>query len=229
MMNKKGFTLLEILIVITILVLLIVGLIIVINPVFQIKKAHDTQKISDLDVLRKALEDYYNDKNCYPTLSQLCYLGGANGDDLSSQTSCYICGNESQSPTLKPYMSRLPCDPDHPRKKYIYHTEGNPSCPNIYKLYTDFNIADNPLSIDVGCATGGCGIPGIFGYDYGVSSENVSLDISPYFYCLNIGNGCDNCISYLACSRNSRCKKIYGTLEVCCLENRYAKSCSNYL
>ena len=55
---KKGFTLLELLIVITIIAVLSVAVIIVINPAETIRKARDTQRISDLSTLKTAISLY---------------------------------------------------------------------------------------------------------------------------------------------------------------------------
>ena len=52
---KKGFTLLELLIVIGILAILATVLIAVINPAELLRRARDTQRLSDLDALRSAI------------------------------------------------------------------------------------------------------------------------------------------------------------------------------
>jgi len=55
---KKGFTLLELLIVIGILAILSTTMIIVINPAQMLKKARDSQRISDLNSLKTAIAFY---------------------------------------------------------------------------------------------------------------------------------------------------------------------------
>ncbi len=54
----KGFTLLELLIVITIIAILSVALIVVINPAETLKKSRDTQRISDMAALKTAIGIY---------------------------------------------------------------------------------------------------------------------------------------------------------------------------
>ena len=54
-MNKKGFTLLELLIVIGILAILSTTMILVVNPAELLKKVHDAQSISDLNTLNRAI------------------------------------------------------------------------------------------------------------------------------------------------------------------------------
>ena len=58
---KEGFTLLELLIVIGILAILSTTMIIVINPAELLKKARDSQRISDLNSLKTAIGIYVTD------------------------------------------------------------------------------------------------------------------------------------------------------------------------
>lgn len=57
-LHKKGFTLLELLIVISILSILSVAVILVLNPAETLRKARDSQRISDLASLKTALGIY---------------------------------------------------------------------------------------------------------------------------------------------------------------------------
>ena len=56
--KQKGFTLLELLIVISIIAILSVALILVLNPAETLRKSRDTQRISDLATLKTALGIY---------------------------------------------------------------------------------------------------------------------------------------------------------------------------
>jgi len=60
---QKGFTLLELLIVIAILAILTTAVILVMNPAESIKRARDTQRISDLDSLKTAIVLYVTEGN----------------------------------------------------------------------------------------------------------------------------------------------------------------------
>lgn len=63
--STRGFTLIELLVVIVIIGILATGAI----AVFQgaQAKARDSQRISDLETLKTALEQYFNDKDAYPS------------------------------------------------------------------------------------------------------------------------------------------------------------------
>ncbi|MEI7765624.1 MAG: prepilin-type N-terminal cleavage/methylation domain-containing protein, partial [bacterium] len=56
--KTKGFTLLELLIVVAIIGVLSVALVMVLNPSEMLKKSRDAQRISDLTALKKAIEIY---------------------------------------------------------------------------------------------------------------------------------------------------------------------------
>jgi len=58
MKTKKGFTLLELLIVIGILSILSTTVVLVINPAQLLKKARDSQRISDLNTMKTAIAYY---------------------------------------------------------------------------------------------------------------------------------------------------------------------------
>ena len=58
---KKGFTLLELLIVIGILAILSTTMLLVINPAEMLRKARDSQRISDLNNLKSAISLYLTD------------------------------------------------------------------------------------------------------------------------------------------------------------------------
>ncbi len=85
-MNKKhqgGFTLLELLIVISIIAILSVALIFVINPAETLKKSRDAQRISDLNTLKTAM-GLYTTSTITPYLggsasNAICKTGGAGG------------------------------------------------------------------------------------------------------------------------------------------------------
>ena len=112
--GQVGFTLMELLIVIVIIAILATIAIVLLNPMQQISKAQDGRRKNDLATFQKVLEDYYNDKGCYPRPNEVCYPNSQSGYNPNVDTKCYICGNESSPANFanfSPYMARLPCDP----------------------------------------------------------------------------------------------------------------------
>ncbi|MDD2678252.1 MAG: type II secretion system protein [Candidatus Pacebacteria bacterium] len=83
--HKKGFTLLELLIVIGILAILSTTMVLVINPAELLRRSRDSQRISDLNTLKTAI-GYYITNVSAP------YLGGADN------TTCY--GGGGGTPTM---------------------------------------------------------------------------------------------------------------------------------
>jgi len=67
---KKGFTLLELLIVIGILAILATTVVLVINPAQLLKKARDSQRISDLNSLKTAI-GYYTTEAATPSIGAI--------------------------------------------------------------------------------------------------------------------------------------------------------------
>lgn len=67
--KSKGFTLLELLIVVSIIAILSVALVLVLDPSETLKKSRDSQRISDLSTMKTAL-------GIYTTSTTTPYLGG---------------------------------------------------------------------------------------------------------------------------------------------------------
>ncbi len=66
-MKRKGFTLLELVIVIVLLGIL--SALISGNFITSLKKGRDSRRITDLEQIQKSLEMYYEDQKAYPTLA----------------------------------------------------------------------------------------------------------------------------------------------------------------
>ena len=89
---KSGFTLIELLVVITIIGILATGATTVFTS--QIQKARDTTRITDLNAVKSAVEQVYQDNSEYPHSDQFVH------------GSATITGVDS-------YMETLPKDPKH--------------------------------------------------------------------------------------------------------------------
>lgn len=97
--KKLGFTLVELLIGMTIIVSLMVMMIGVINPSAMISKARDAERKSDLNKIKKAFEEYWNDKGYYPK-----------SDSLNSWNVTANC--DKRISEISKYLDTWPCDPN---------------------------------------------------------------------------------------------------------------------
>jgi len=147
---SRGFTLIELLIVIAVIGVLAAGVITLLNPLAQIQKSRDAQRMSDLSQIQKALEIYYSDFGAYPA---------ANNNKIAG-----IDWGLSWSP----YMGTLPGDPDSPTSHYAYCTSDSGQSYYLYaNLRRGGSITTNKCGASTICGSG-------VQCNYGVSSPNVS-------------------------------------------------------
>ncbi len=87
MLKKKGFTLVELLVVISIISILVVMVLIAINPIRVIEDTRDSKNRSEMNQLKSALQLHYNELNRYPdalgglTPNYIRVLPSVTGDD----------------------------------------------------------------------------------------------------------------------------------------------------
>lgn len=201
-MNKKGFTLVELIIAMAILSLMVVILVGILNPVALFKKARDTQRKKDLRRISISFEDYFNDKGCYPDEATV--------GQLMSKINC------GSSIVFRPWLKPWVCDPNG--SPYEILIGYDLSCPKWFKVLAVLeNKSDKDIisNFDVGLGT--------TEVNFGVSSGNISVDeltgekdphclngSGCYYYdkdgfCNSIGGGCEGSNCYREeCS--SRCK-----------------------
>lgn len=140
--DQKGFTLVEVLVAVTILATLAGGIVLTLNPAKQINKSRDAQRQSDLSQIRIASDAYYNDTNCYPTEMPF--------------------GNEWRVGDTV-YMKEVPQDPSCSGGEgtcYRYRTESGTTCPQwnvVFAQLSDEADLPNacPLSSLSNCAPDG--------------------------------------------------------------------------
>lgn len=151
--DKKGITLTELLIVVMVIAILLVVLLSAFKPWAQQAKARDSRRKTDLHRLKNSLEDYYNDKNCYPTT------------------------DEGLDNLVPDYLGELPTAPSAD-EGYLYVSD---DC-DLYRIYTTLEFTTDPESAEVGCGAGcgpgGGGEPGegSCDYNYGVCSPGDELE-----------------------------------------------------
>lgn len=167
-MKNKGFSLVEVMIAITIIGFLSSGGWIIVKK--NISRAQDAKRKADLDKLANYLEDYYNNQGCYPTAPEICCDSASTTDNP-----CHFCGKANYGSIGFP----LPCDPKYPKndcEDYLYYAE-DASCPQWYHAYAQL---DKPNAGSAGekrfvCLSEDCGAEPFCCYNYGVSSSNVNL------------------------------------------------------
>ena len=138
--NKKGFTLIEILIVVVIIGVLSGLMLRVINVGDVRKKTQDSQRIADLKKIQTALELYFVDNRTYPV--------SANWTDIT--------GTDSISNLLKNnnYINQIPTDPKAATVgDYKYKSSGG-----VYYLISAVELSttnlcteSNPYGAGLGC------------------------------------------------------------------------------
>ena len=173
--NSHGFSLLELLIVISIISLLFAALPITINFRAQVDKGYDTVRKHDLTSLKNHLEEFYADNNRYPTSSEICHNTPTDLNDVcpfdGEILCCNVCGKQTTPDTIKKYMSSLPCDPQYATKDYIYTIPSEDS-PQWYILYAKLSLPD--INASPSSCQDGCGPENNF--QLGLSSDNKQIN-----------------------------------------------------
>lgn len=220
-MNKKAFTLMELMIVVSIITVLFLGLIAAINPMSMINRAYDVRRKKDLDDAKKMLEQYMADTGCYPQPTQVCTNG-------NNSVNCTIC-TKKQNPKFS-YFTKDICEPKDNSFQYMYETVpgvGNQAvaCPLWFRIYSVLDSVYNANDDVWGCKSKGCGVSPIFGYSYLVTSPGAPVDNikSNNWYCyINQLNRCAQCTPYDNCtSIGNACygKELYPVRSQCCDAN----------
>ena len=147
--KNKGFTLVE-----NLVILVIIGFLILFSFLSApsiLARARDAVRKNNIDRVAKAVEEYYEDTNCYPTALP-------------------VCGNPliEEEPKL---LANIPCDPKT-KTSYVYVSEGG-SCPSWFQLYGNLEYTQDSIIDRLGCRNG-CGPDCQF--NYGEVSSNQKLN-----------------------------------------------------
>jgi len=200
MKKRNGFTLVEILIVVTILAILTVMAVGVLNPSALVNKGYDAQRKKDLNRIKTAFEEYFNDNGRYPNGSLLA--------DLINKTNC-------GSNIFAPYLTSWPCDPSGNPYKIIVGT-------NKFVIITKLeNTKDDDIPANWYTRTD----LSLTGFtkdeaNFGVSSSNILWYDTVPLPTPTISPNCDiyNCFS----NATGQCKSI--SLGGCSGNNCYYRS-----
>lgn len=142
-MNKKGFTLVELLVVVAILGILMVAVVLAINPVEIMKKGRDSTRLSDMDTLRKAIDLAVADG---ATLTATAIPGDSSAVGATQAAD----GTGWLSFDVSDYLPALPLDPRNGLTfddaggvsrtgKYLYFSDGSAYELNCY-LESEDNV-----------------------------------------------------------------------------------------
>lgn len=182
---RKGFTLIELIIVIAIISILVVTVLAVLDPLAQFQKANDARRKSDLSQMQKALESYYQDKGRYPktrgdpsTNPYYCFQDFFKTPPDVGQYLYYCMGT-----SWAPYMDVVPSDPT-PGHSYQYYASADGQ---TYYIYARLERGNKDPSVcnggnrcqsidDLGLTNLFCTLPGKGNLvcNYEVSSPNTS-------------------------------------------------------
>jgi len=119
--KQKGFSLLEVLIVIVIILLLGTVSVVALND--QRAKARDLQRISDVRQIRTALEFYHSDEGEYPVVAEPILLGRGGAVKLCSKASGAFVGADIACQVETTYMENIFGDPLSGRAYYYTGTK----------------------------------------------------------------------------------------------------------
>lgn len=111
MKNQKGFTLVELLVVVAIIALLSTLAVVALGSART--KARDAKRISDIKQIQTALELYFTDQNGYPVAVTGLVLGGTGATILSTNGFSDTAGTTT-------YMGAVPSNPTPNGTAYTY-------------------------------------------------------------------------------------------------------------
>lgn len=153
--SKVGFTLIEIMIVVGILMVLMTVL--MVNTIPSFFKGRDGRRKADLHKISTALEEYYNDKGMYP--------------DKLSASAVSACG---QTTVLSEYLKNVPCDPSAGVPYEYYPQQCSSGLCRSYGLYAVLEKKGDSDIQRLGCGdANGCYQSAGITYNYGVAGGTI--------------------------------------------------------
>ncbi len=131
MKQKKAISLVEVIIVMAILMILMVIALGIFKPAAMVNRSQDAKRKADLERIKIAFEDYYNDKGCYPDYNQY----------LHKMFDPAYCNGDF----FKPWMNKWPCDPDgKPYPIIVGSNDETEPCPKLFKIMANLENKSDP-------------------------------------------------------------------------------------
>jgi prepilin-type N-terminal cleavage/methylation domain-containing protein len=140
--RSKGFTLIEILITITILAVLATLSFVALNPIQQIAKARDTKRILNITTLSKAIQIYHLETSTYPGTNDVIRASNLpiNGQPVNQITFGWLGVNMSS------YINSMPLDPIN-SYPFVYRYTNSGS---DFEIDTQLEITTNQKLVEDG-------------------------------------------------------------------------------
>lgn len=135
LLKSKGFTLVEIIIVVALIGVLAGGLITIIDPAGQLKGSRDSKRKADLKQIQAALELYRADMGSYPDNSDI----GTDAANNSTNTSLV----DNPSSVQITYLQTVPKDPKS-SAHYYYCTSSSCGVTSGYRIYACLEKSNDP-------------------------------------------------------------------------------------
>ena len=145
--NRKGFTLLEILLVIAAIGILAAIVIVAINPQRQLALVRNTERSSDINSLGSALDQYLIDNGGYPggisnTYQEVCVNGEPAGECV-----------DLDGALVPSYLARIPADPNGGGYQVAINPENGRVSLRAEQGELDQDLVVNPF-VEISFATG---------------------------------------------------------------------------
>ena len=148
--KSRGFTIIELLVVIGIISVLAVALLVTLNPAEAQKRARDTKRLKDANTIQAIVEQYMNDGGSFSS----CTTGAPCTSATSGAVDAAPCSGSTQwiggsSVTLCDYAKTIPVDPDNNATRSCVEDSStgdiNSSCTMVYR----FAISGSNYEINV--------------------------------------------------------------------------------
>jgi prepilin-type N-terminal cleavage/methylation domain-containing protein len=134
--NKRGFTIVELLVVVAVIVVL--STLFINTATLNIRKSRDARRKTDLENIRSGIETYRSDCDAYP--ASISFGGSLRGS--GSNANC-AAGNT--------YINAIPQDPQNNLGKVYYYTSNG----TTYTVCASLEAAASGAPVPSGC--GSCG------------------------------------------------------------------------